>query len=65
LPLTFETIFLAKRVKHKKAPYIYKEYEKVLNFEKESYTVKISIKYPKKVIFWQNTFTFSGYFAFL
>ncbi len=43
-----ETIFLAMRVKHKKVPYIYKEYEKVIKLlRKESHGVKICTKYPK------------------
>jgi hypothetical protein len=40
------------RVKHKKVPYIYKEYEKIIKLEKKkSHTVKINIENPKNGVF--------------
>jgi hypothetical protein len=43
------------KVKHKKFPYIYKEYEKVIKLrEKKSRTVKINVKYPKNGDFFSN-----------
>jgi hypothetical protein len=43
------------RVKHKKVPFIYNEYEKVIKLrEKKSLTVKINVKYPKNGDFLAN-----------
>ncbi len=43
------------RVKYKKVPYIYKEYENVIKLrEKKSRTVKINVKYPKNGDFLAN-----------
>ncbi len=43
------------RVKRKKVPVIYQEYEKVIKLrEKKSHTVKINVKYPKSCDFLAN-----------
>ncbi len=40
------------RVKYKKVPYIYKEYEKVIKLrEKKSHTEKLTLSTPKMAIF--------------
>ncbi len=38
-PFTVETIFSAMRVKHKKVPYIYKEYDKVIKLRLKSHAL--------------------------